>query len=170
VPTTPYTFTAGDDATSARLNTHATAILELQTVSDLCELTTTTTVALAASITTWQDVTFDTEVYDPAGMHTGSSATITIHTSGQYDCLGGVAFAPGTDSLGRGGRFLVNGATAYRIFQAPAIATAGVGTIYTGGRRIYLSAGDTIKLQAASGTAISTAAADTHFSVSRISA
>lgn len=91
--TTAYTFTAGDDATSARLNTHATAITELQGL-DRCWVYNSANISVATSGTP-QALTFNSEQYDSNGMHSTVSNTsrITIQKDGYYNFYGHAAWA-----------------------------------------------------------------------------
>jgi hypothetical protein len=171
VPASPTVAIAGQPArASLQFNALAAQVAFLLAPPKLI-LTTTLTVALPASITTWTDLPFDTELSDQDGMHTGSNAASTVLTTGWWEVEAATAVAPGTDSLARALRIASSGSATQtlRLAQLPAVATAGVGTVVAGGTEIYLVAGDLVKIQAASGTALSTAAADTRLAMRWVS-
>lgn len=155
----PWTWTARDDATSGRLQTLTDWINYLR-APDACILRASTTQNIPnASFTA---VTFDVEDLDRGGVGSGLHAPanptrVTVATSGWYDVGGVVPFASVAAAADRALQALVNGVTAYRLFEAGAAASSGSGP--SGSRPIFLNAGDYVELfvYQASGAALSTA-------------
>lgn len=84
--TTPYVFTAGDDATSTRLNTRSSALLELQS-PPRCHAYQSSAQTITNNTTT--AITLDAEEVDTNGIHSTatSNSRMTIVTAGRYRCI-----------------------------------------------------------------------------------
>ena len=141
--TTPYVFTAGDDATSARLNTRSSAISELQSpprcrAYQSAAQTLTTAVSAA--------VTLDAEDIDTEAIHSTvtNNSRMTIVTAGRYRVMAGVTFS----SNATGYREVLvkkNGTTVFYIRSATTSAGA---PCLTTTDEVLCSAGDYIEMYA----------------------
>lgn len=162
----PHTFVAGDDATSAVMQTLTDAILYLLgsitssgSRKAFCQLRQT--VAQSITTNTWQAVNFDAEDVDYDNSHSTVTNTdrFTAATPGWHSVAGGASFA-GNVTGNRGCRYTVNGAAVDGSESViPAANAAGFPTGVPGRRMwIFLNAGDILRLEAfqTSGAALNT--------------
>lgn len=163
----PHTFVAGDDATSAVMQTLTDAILYLlgSTTSSgsrrpFALLRQTVSQSLATS-GTWTALTFDAEDVDYDNGHSTVTNTdrYTAGTTGWHHAPGGAGFG-GNATGRRQARLAVNG-TALNASATNTTANASAIIVATRTIPVFLNAGDILRVEALqdSGGALSTAAA-----------
>lgn len=142
--TAPYVFTAGDDATSTRLNTRSSGIAELQS-PPRCHAYQT--VAQSIPNITATAVLLDSEAVDSEGIHSTAVNTsrMTIVTPGRYRVIGQLGFASNATGY-RIADIRINGAGGC---QSRSTAINGAASVVQAYDEILCAAGDFIEMYAA---------------------
>ena len=161
---TPYTITAGDTPSSAELNTHTDATLQLQGGApaagalDFAQLIQI--VAQSVNNATWTSLTFTSEGIDSASGHstTTNTSRYTAVTAGWFEFSGVVAFVFNATGA-RGGRFAKNGTAIGQPIILDAVGVTYATCVPVPTRKIQLAVGDYVELQGfqSSGGALNTA-------------
>jgi hypothetical protein len=139
--TTPYVFTAGDDATSTRLNTRSSAIAELQS-PPRCHAFQAAAQSIPNGAAT--AVLLDTEQVDTDGIHSTAVNTsrMTIVTPGRYRCIAQASFT--SNATGRREVQLTRNGSLIAIQRLPTVSGSNTNIQVT--NEILCVAGDYIEM------------------------